>query len=280
MSKTARIKEMGAKTSTPMRQSEEERAAMSQTLQDAALTEEHVKKLKAIDNRMTSTNLKQWVQSWAIMREEVSKMNDLTDEIVHETLGSAQLFASEINGWVVTALMLELVFAEPPRYVIAPDAMRETKPKDVSTFTMLEGLNVATIKVDRENWFEKHETVSIDKRKTLQVLDVMKSIKYFEVVMKDLQRAIYSMKSVHAPTNIYWPDKSWITKQITSAWSVEPKMKITCNVSTMTVLPVMGKTVSPKHVAAVIIPTFPYAIVHCIYIHTTKVTRKRMFRGF
>ena len=87
---------MGAKTSTLMRQSEEERAAMPQTLQDAALTEEHVKKLKAIDNRMTSTNLKQWVQSWAIMREEVSKMDDLTDEIVHETLGSVQLFASEI----------------------------------------------------------------------------------------------------------------------------------------------------------------------------------------
>ena len=158
----------------------------------------HVKKLKAIDNRMTSTNLKQWVQSWAIMREEVSKMDDLADEIVHETLGSAQLFASEINRWVVTALMLELAFATPP-YMIALDAMRETKPKDVSTFTMLEGLNVATIKVDRENWFEKHETVSIDKRKTLQVLDVMKSIKYFDVVMKDLQRAIYSMKSVHAP---------------------------------------------------------------------------------
>ena len=138
MSKSALMKGMGAKSSTPLRQSEADKASTPAVLRDAVLTDEMILELRTIDERWTGEKIKQWVQNWANMRVEVNLMADLTDEMVHETMGSAQLFAAEINGWVVTALMMEKAFDDPPGYLYIPDSMREIKPINTSTFTILE----------------------------------------------------------------------------------------------------------------------------------------------
>ena len=146
MSKSDHIKDMNAKPSTPGRHLSQEQELM----QDAILLDSQVERLQQIDPHCTSDKIQRWVQNWEAMRIEVNKMSDLTDELAHETVGSAKIFASEINGWVVTAVMLEMAFADPPKYVLMPDAMRESAPKDPNQYTKLEGDHHATIKVDRE----------------------------------------------------------------------------------------------------------------------------------
>ena len=66
--------------------------------------------------------------------------------------------------------------------------MREIKPINTSTFTILENECYATIKVDRDHWMKTHETITIDKEKTLKLLEKIKTIRYFDVVTIDLQR--------------------------------------------------------------------------------------------
>ena len=58
MSKSALMKEMGAKSSTPLRQMEADKASTPAALRDAVLTDEMILELRTIDERWTGERIK------------------------------------------------------------------------------------------------------------------------------------------------------------------------------------------------------------------------------
>ena len=152
-----------------------------------------------------------WVEMWMYVKEDVEKMKDMNDEEVHETLGSAQIYSAEMDGRIITAVMIEMALRE--KYLFMPETMRAIQIKNPKQFTALENITMSTIRVDRSNWVEENVAVDIDKVKTLKFIEAMSEIGYFDEMMKDLKRKVCNSGNQLNPMPLYWPDRSWIKKK-------------------------------------------------------------------
>ena len=54
-------------------------------------------------------------------------MEYINDEEVHETLGSAQIYSAEMDGRIITAVMIEMALRE--KYLFMLETMRVIQPK-------------------------------------------------------------------------------------------------------------------------------------------------------
>ena len=204
MSKSEMMRKNGAKPSTPMKiASVQTTQGMQTTGKTNELMELEIAQLQQIDRRATRDRLTKWVENWKDMKESVEKMDDLTDEEVHETMGSAQLFASEVNGKIITGAMLEMALRE--KYLLIPEVMRTKPSKNPERFTALGNITVTAIRVDRDNWINSTTTINVDKVKTVRLLQAMSKIKYFDEIINDLQRRVRNKGNQFNPIPMYWP---------------------------------------------------------------------------
>ena len=95
MSKSDMMRKSGAKSSTPhkIRSKNASSKEVKEIARSKELTEDDVRRLKEIDERATQEILMKWVEMWMYVKEDVEKMEDINDEEVHETLGSAQIYS-------------------------------------------------------------------------------------------------------------------------------------------------------------------------------------------
>ena len=117
-----------------------------------------------------------------------------------------------------------------------------------------------TIRVDRENWINSTTTINVDKVKTVRLLQAMSKIKYFDEIINDLQRRVRNKGNQFNPIPMYWPGEQWINNEPKSEWQTELIPIVTCDLTPKSVIPAMGNKIEPKHVAAIVIPNFDYAI--------------------
>ena len=259
MSKSDMMRKYGAKSSTPTKITSTETMSETQTfVKSKKLTIMEVAELERIDPRATMDRLVKWVENWESFKTEVGKVEEMNDEQIHDLMGSAQIYASEVDGRIITAVMLEM--AMRGKYVFMPEAMRSTKVEKPNQYTTLDGDTMSAIRVDRDNWIQETWTIDVSKEKTLKLLEAMSKMSYFDEIMTDLQRKICNKGNQFTPMQLYWPKRNWIETDLRSAWQSEIVPDITCNLTPMTVIPAVGKRVAAKYVAAVVIPNFDYAI--------------------
>ena len=70
-----------------------------------------VAELEKIDPRATMDRLVEWVENWESFKTEVGEVEEMNDEQIHDLMGSAQIYASEVDGRIITAVMLEMALS-------------------------------------------------------------------------------------------------------------------------------------------------------------------------
>ena len=97
--------------------------------------------------------LGKWVENWESFKTEVGKVEEMNDEHIHELMGSAQIYASEVDVRIITAVMLEMALRG--KYVFMPEAMRSTQVEKSNRYTTSGGNTISAIRVDRDNWIQE-----------------------------------------------------------------------------------------------------------------------------
>ena len=204
-----------------------------------SLTASEVVEVGKIDSRAIMERLSKWVENWKLFEAEVGKVKEVKNEDTHKLMGSAQIYASEVDGHIIKAAMLEMALRE--KYVYMPEVMRPTQVEKPNRYTTSGENTMLAIRVDRDNGIQKMLTIDVSKEKTLKMLETMSTMSYFDEVMKDLQRKVCNKGNQFNPRQLYWPKRNWIETDRRAAWQPEIVLDITCNLTPMTAIPALGR---------------------------------------
>ena len=151
---------------------------MLQNIETDSLSATNVQSLQNVWNGVDEIKLRKFVTVTSKWTNVIEQMDEVDDANIFNVLGTAQIFAPHTKDELMAGLILTTAL-DHGKFIIRPEFIRKNARICASN-----GSKEATIRIDRDNWFERPQEIEVDLDKCGRMLNRMKSIPFFASVVK------------------------------------------------------------------------------------------------